>query len=63
MTRDESNDMDVNSPVDSPIATKPEREKSPIDFVLCSICLTAIHAKDLQSEDILCLDCKAEVKY
>jgi hypothetical protein len=54
--------MDVNSPVDSPMLQN-HKEKSPFDFVLCSICLTAIHAKDLQSEDILCLDCKAEVKY
>ncbi len=63
MTRNECIDMDIINPVDSPTPTKPERDRCPIDFVFCNICSTAIYVEDLQDEDILCLECKAEVEY
>ena len=63
MITDESINMDINNPVDSPIAAKPERERCSIDFVFCNICSTAIYVEDLQDEDIFCLDCKVEVEY
>lgn len=55
--------MDINNPVDSSTPAKPERDRCPIDFVFCNICSTAIYVEDLQDEDILCLECKAEVEY
>lgn len=55
--------MDIDNPIDSPIAAKSERDRCPIDFVYCNICSTAIYVGDLQDEDILCVDCKAEVEY
>lgn len=55
--------MDINNPVDYAISAKSERDWCPIDFVFCNICSTAIYVGDLQNEDILCSDCKAEVEY
>ncbi len=55
--------MDINNPVDYAISAKSERNRCPIDFVFCNICSTAIYVGDLQDEDILCSECKAEVEY
>ena len=63
MTKDESNDMDINNTDDSTVDAKREENRCPIDFVFCNICSTAIYVEDLQDEDVLCLDCKAEVEY
>lgn len=63
MTRNECIDMDINNPVDSPTPAKPERNRYPIDFVFYNVCSTAIYVEDFQDEDILCLECKAELEY
>jgi hypothetical protein len=55
--------MDINNPIDSFTSTKLQGDECPIDFVLCNICSTAIYVEDLQDDDILCSDCKAEVEY
>jgi len=55
--------VDIKNPLDSPSSANPERDRCPIDFVFCNICSTAIYVEDLQDEDIICVDGKAEVEY
>ena len=61
--RDESISVDIKNPFDSFISAKPERDRCPIDFVLCNICSTAIYVEDLQDEDIIGLDCKQGLNF
>jgi hypothetical protein len=63
LTRDQSIEVDIDNPIDSPICVKSERDRCPIDFVYCNICLTAIYVGNLLDDDILCSGCKAEVEY